>query len=261
MEQAAYMTGLPVLLHRHFSPFRMYVDRATRTVVVLNPKVASRNVRFILSSALMEARELSDPSEGRYGLFKKAREFPFAPVRDYLDVLRHPDRYAFYCFVRNPYARLKSAWVDKIAIGETEGFRRSARGYLPALRRFARQRGLPGGTNDFIPFGTFVAFVEWQKDGRRDKHWDLQTSVLLADVLKYTETFRIETEFAEGMRLVLRRLNVLNCRSEMLIDVRRGIGPKHDRAVYDAILAQRAFGIFAHDFQAFGYHADSWQGL
>ena len=56
---------LGILLRRHFSPYNVYVDRASRTVVVLNAKTGSRNIRFILKRALQDVRGLSDPSEGR----------------------------------------------------------------------------------------------------------------------------------------------------------------------------------------------------
>jgi hypothetical protein len=256
------MTGLPVLLHRHFSPFRMYVDRATRTVVVLNPKVASRNVRFILSSALKEVRGLSDPSAGRYSLFRNAREFPFAPVRDYIDALRHPDRYAFYCFVRNPYSRLKSAWVDKIVFGEGERVKRTARSQVPSIRRFAAGRRLTGSEPDTpIPFESFLDFVESQPDGHRDKHWDLQSEVLFLDTFRYERIFRIETEFCEGMTTVLIRLGATEELATTLAATRRGEGPRYAAAVYDAEIADRAKSIYARDFERLDYQTDCWAGL
>ncbi len=36
---------------RHFSPFKTYVNRERRTVVVLNPKVGTKSFRQILTDA------------------------------------------------------------------------------------------------------------------------------------------------------------------------------------------------------------------
>jgi hypothetical protein len=150
------------LRQRHFSPFKTYVNRAHRTVVVLNPKVGTKSFRQALTQAMRELHGVTDPSEGRYRLFKKAREFQFAPIRDYAHAFRFSGEYEFFCFVRNPYARLRSAWQNKFAYGHAQGYSRSIRRReLPRLRRFARAAGLPGGAEGAaIPFSTFLDYVE-----------------------------------------------------------------------------------------------------
>ena len=74
-----YRAGWPgfwrILMRRHFSPFKTYVNRGRRTVVVLNPKVGTKSFRLMLTDALRELHGVTDPSEGRYRLFRKAREF------------------------------------------------------------------------------------------------------------------------------------------------------------------------------------------
>src|SRR6187551_388641 len=99
----------------HFSPFKTYVNRAHRTVVILNPKVGTKTFRQALVDGLREVHGLTDPSAGRYRLFRNARRFPFAPPGDYAHALRFPGEYQYFCFVRNPYARLRSAWLNKFA--------------------------------------------------------------------------------------------------------------------------------------------------
>ncbi len=166
-------------------------------MVVLNPKVGTKSFRQILTDAVRELRGVTDPSEGRYRLFKKAREFQFAPVRDYAHAFRFPADYQFFCFVRNPYARLRSAWQNKFAHGHEKGYSRSIRRReLPRLRRFARASDLPGGIDgEAIPFTTFLAYVESGTPGRRDHHWDEQHFVLLMDEVRYEQCFRLESEF------------------------------------------------------------------
>jgi hypothetical protein len=252
-----------ILARRHFSPFKTYVNRERRTVVVLNPKVGTKSFRQVLTDAMRELRGTKDPSEGRYRLFKKAREFQFAPIRDYAHAFRFPGEYQFFCFVRNPYARLRSAWQNKFAYGHTQGYSRSIRRReLPRLRRFARSAGLPGGVDGAaIPFTTFLAYVESQPSGRRDHHWDDQHHVLLMQDIRYEQCFRMEGDFVPGMRRILERLALTGPVVEGLLTTRRNASPVEEEPVYDAELASRVHRLYARDFAIFGYTEDSWRGL
>ncbi|MET0281843.1 MAG: sulfotransferase family 2 domain-containing protein [Steroidobacteraceae bacterium] len=252
-----------VLRQRHFSPFKTYVNRARRTVVVLNPKVGTKSFRQALTAGMRELHGVTDPSEGRYRLFKKAREFQFAPLRDYAHAFRFPAEYEFFCFVRNPYARLRSAWQNKFAYGHEQGYSRSIRRReLPRLRRFARRAGLPGAEHgSAIAFTTFLAYVESQPSGSRDHHWDDQHQVLLMQELRYTQWFRMEGEFTAGMRRIFGRLDLTGDIAERILTTRRNVSPSEEAPVYTAELAARVHRLYARDFELFGYAADSWRGL
>jgi hypothetical protein len=260
-------TGWPgfwrILWRRHFSPFKTYVNRGRRTVVVLNPKVGTKSFRKILTDAMRELQGIADPSEGRYRLFKKAREFQFAPIRDYAHAFRCPGEYQFFCFVRNPYARLRSAWQNKFAYGHERGYSRSIRHReLPRLRRFARRTGLPGGVaGAAIPFTTFLAYVESQPAGRRDHHWDDQHRVLLMNDIHYERCFRMEGEFTEGMRCILGRLALTGPVVDDMLTTRRNSSPSDQLPVYTEDLAARVYRLYARDFALFGYCAETWRGL
>jgi hypothetical protein len=252
-----------ILWRRHFSPFKTYVNRGRRTVVVLNPKVGTKSFRKVLTDAMRELHGTEDPSEGRYRLFKKAREFQFAPVRDYAHAFRFAGEYRFYCFVRNPYARLRSAWQNKFAYGHEQGYSRSIRRReLPRLRRFARAAGLPGGAHGAaIPFTTFLEYVENQPSGRRDHHWDDQHHVLLMDDIRYERCFRMEGEFSEGMRCILGRLALTGPVVDGLLATRSNSSPVEELPVYTEDLAARVYRLYARDFALFGYSAEAWRGL
>jgi hypothetical protein len=252
-----------ILCRRHFSPFKTYVNRARRTVVVLNPKVGTKSFRKVLTDALRELQGIADPSEGRYLLFKKAREFQFAPIRDYAHAFRYPGDYQFFCFVRNPYARLRSAWQNKFAYGHELGYSRSIRRReLPRLRRFARHAGLPGGaTGAAIPFASFLAYVESQPSGQRDHHWDDQHRVLLMDDIRYERCFRMEGEFTEGMRCILGRLALTGPVVDAMLTTHRNASPSDESPVYTEALAARVQRLYARDFALFGYSAETWRGL
>jgi hypothetical protein len=252
-----------ILTRRHFSPFKTYVNRGRRTVVVLNPKVGTKSFRQVLGDAMRELHGVTDPSEGRYRLFKKAREFQFAPIRDYAHAFRAPGEYQFFCFVRNPYARLRSAWQNKFAYGHEQGYSRSIRRReLPRLRRFARSAGLPGATDGAaIPFATFLAYVESQPSGMRDHHWDDQHHVLLMQDIHYEQCFRMEGGFVPGMRCICARLLLSGPVVERLLTTRRNVSPVEEMPVYTTELAARVHRLYARDFELFGYAEDSWRGL
>lgn len=248
---------------KHFSPFKTYVNRPCRTVVVLNPKVGTKSFRQALTDGMREFFGVTDPSDGRYRLIKKAREFAFAPCRDYAHALRRTGEYRFYCFVRNPYARLRSAWQNKFAYGHTAGYSRSIRRKeLGRLRRFARARALPGGDDGTaIPFETFLSYVESQPAGRRDHHWDDQYHVLLMDDLRYERCFKMEGEFTTGLREIFSRIGLHGPAMEAILGTQKNTSPKNEAPVFTAELAARAQKIYARDFAVFGYDVESWRGL
>lgn len=252
-----------ILRRRHFSPFKTYVNRERRTVVVLNPKVGTKSFRQALTDGMREIRGIADPSEGRYRLFPKAREFQFAPIRDYAHAFRFPGQYEFYCFVRNPYARLRSAWQNKFAYGHEKGYSRSIRRReLGRLRRFARAAALPGGAQgSAIPFETFLAYVESQPSGRRDHHWDDQHHVLLMQDVHYARCFRLEGEFAAGLRHIFGRIGLEGPVMDRLLATQKNASPRDEAPVYTQELAARVHRLYARDFALFGYAEDSWRGL
>lgn len=252
-----------MLGERHFSPFKTYVDRAHRTVVVLNPKVGTKTFRQALVDSLREVRGLSDPSAGRYPLFRNARRFAFAPLADYAHALRFPGQYQYFCFVRNPYARLRSAWQNKFAYGHLQEYSRSIRRReLPRLRRFALAARLPGGAHGAeIPFSTFLAYVESRPSGQRDHHWDDQHAVLLMHRLRYEQCFRMEGEFTAGLGTIFTRLGLAGPAVERALATQKNVSPRVLEPVYTAELAERVHRLYARDFAVFSYMKDSWKGL
>jgi hypothetical protein len=247
----------------HFSQNRMYVNRRLGLVLVLNPKVGTTFFREALSEGLKEHLGLADPSEGRYWPFEMPRQFPMAKVRDYLTALRHPDEFKFYAFVRNPYARLFSAWKDKFYNGHHRGYPPLFLGSrLNHLRSFARGRKDPGGQEgELIPFDTFVHYVLSGEIGRMDHHWDAQYAVLMMDRFDYARLFRIEDERTEGMQTIFGTLGFGN---EWIAARARRLRNEsgNDRpAWYDESLAESVYAKFRRDFDTLGYDRESWRRM
>lgn len=249
---------LPLLFRRHFSPYRTYVRRDLRMVVVLNPKVATTTFRQILLDALQATH--SKPQLGRIWPIENRRRHLFAPPSDYLDLFLHPHLYSFSCFVRNPYSRLLSAWRDKCRLDmDSMPAARSMSREMPAIRRFAKARNLAGASQrSDIPFATFVEYVEFQKEGSRNHHWDSQCSVLATDLINYDNVYRVESEFALGMSQILSKFGLSEEWLSGRVDRRYNNSDKPVGRVYTPDLADRVYRLYRGDFEQFGYDQDSW---
>lgn len=247
---------------RHFSPSRLYVDRSHGFVVVLNPKVASTFLRDFLTRGVKAHYGWDDPSQGRFGPLSMARRFPVAPVGDYVDALRNPDRYAAFAFTRNPYLRLKSAWKDKFHNGHLHGYSRSTRTRtLAPLRAFARKAGLEGAADGTpVPFSTFVAHVVASRPGTLDHHWDRQHLVLMDGQFPRVRYFKVESEFADGLVEIFHGHGGFARDWVLANNQRRNASRSDDLAVYDEDLARQVHAAHERDFALFGYDRESWRG-
>ena len=229
-------------------------------VMIFNPKVGTTTLR----SALMEGLEAAGhrPRVGPYWPINRARRFLMAPPTEFLDALMHPGRYEFFAFVRNPYARIVSAWNNKFAHCHEGDQPRFTKRSAPALRRFAARHGLPGGdVNEAIPFETFLQFVESQPEGRRDHHWDTQRAVLHLDGVNYYKLFRIESDFEAGAMEVLSRAGVDREWLQKRLEKPRNVSPQLRQPVLDEELAERVYRLYECDFQRLDYDRDSWRGV
>lgn len=260
--------ALRVIACRQFSPFKVFIAREHGVVVMLSPKVGTTTFRHVVRRAYCELLGHQDASDGRYRLFRKARQFPYSPLKDYFQVFAQPDDFDFYGFVRNPYARLKSAWVDKLARGHEDGYPPSmrriftGRSDLGQLRRFARAHQLAGGANNSaIPFATFVEFIAAQRTGRRNHHWDEQFVTLFMDRIAYKQLFKMEGEFEDGTTEILRRIGVEESWARAALAQPCNQSRKFDTEVYTPAIAEMVQRIYQRDFAALDYDVDSWRGL
>ena len=255
------LLALRLIGRRHFSPFKTYLRRDRGVVVFLNPKVGTTMFRNVLLDALSRAN--APPLLRLPWPIRPIRRMLTAPATDYLHAALHADRYACYCFVRNPYARVLSAWRDKFSLRHDETHPpRALKRTMPALQRFAVAHGLPLQSADArVPFATFVAYIESQREGKRDHHWDTQRSVLFTDLIRYERAFKLETDYAEGMAEILSRLGLPTDGIADKLARPLNASGRLARPAFDAALAERVWRIYASDFEQFAYERDSWQGL
>ncbi len=257
------------MLNRHFDPFNLFIDEQSRTVLVLSPKVLTSFTRKFLCDGLCEFRGLKDPSQGRYRVSLRARNFPLAPVSTYLRLAISPRTYDCFSLVRNPYRRVHSAWRDKFYDqhikregGRDDLYPRSMqKGELASFRQFARQRGMAGGeANTLVPFGTFLACIAEQKEGRRNHHWDTQSSVIQTHHFSFERVFRLEDELVDCFTTVFERAGFE--RNWVVERLKKPVNPSSPGgSEFDADTAQIARDIYAVDFAKFGFSMDLPEGL
>lgn len=249
------------MFNRHFDPFNLLVDKESRTLFVLNPKVMTSFTRKMLRDGLRTFRDQEDPSNGRYPWLGNARRFPLHSPRTYIRLALGQGDLSAFSIVRNPYTRTFSAWRDKFydphvaGGGRVSAYPRSMRnGELEVFRRFAARNGLEGRLNGtLVPFSTFLAKIESQSDGRRNHHWDSQLKVIQSQHFKFERCFRMEDEKTTCFQTVFGRMGF---DPHWIADrLEQPANPSSTTGV--PLISQndlaRIAKLFRADFEAFGY--------
>lgn len=173
-------------------PYRFYeqflVNRERRFIYCFVPKVACSSLKQWFARVAGIPPENAEPNvhvfvDERFSLAR-------LPNSEADELLRNESYYRF-AFIRNPFARLVSAYVNKIVVPQGPGLgpiKRVQRGPLwdvPRRVRFELRRLTTGVDADFQQGITFREFVHhvatWSSPQRLDSHWRPQ-SLILGDV-------------------------------------------------------------------------------
>ena len=147
--------------------------------------------------------------------------------------------YRRICFVRNPYTRLLSSYLDKIKFG-------GKRQTTPYKRK------LGFSSEDDVTFTAFIEGIASRSWYEADPHWRAQTEQLLWSGIRYDFVGRFEHFLQEIDRLAI----------ECGVDVRGyllsrfGHARHADRRLndfYTEELQARVYEVYQADFDAFGY--------
>jgi Sulfotransferase family len=154
-----------------------------------NPKCASTGILHALQTA--EA----DGDAARIPDFVHDRAL--SPLLNFENCTGSPEdvltKFFVFSYVRNPYSRVLSAYIDKIEQEEPERVR-----LLPTL-------GLdPGAKPSFLEF---LRAIQAQRDDWRDIHWTTQSRLLQTNNIAYSFIGRFES-FSASFPAVLDRLGV-----------------------------------------------------
>ena len=167
-----------------------------------------------------------------------------------------------FCFVRNPYHRLFSAYKSKI--GNTwdtqyEWLRAAIREKFDYPVLDDRRAGM-------VTFEHFVRFLVDSDAGVRyeldpnasfDGHFNIQSRILMPHLIRYDIVGRFES-LSEDLGQILTRLGAPE-ETIALSTVVRNPTPKIPlAAAYSHDLASLVYELYRQDFDAFGYDRDSW---
>lgn len=166
-----------------------------------------------------------------------------------------------FLFVRNPYRRLLSAYIDKIALQK-----KCSKVYktnIGSLNAFAQKNNLQGETKSTsLPFDTFVRWVDECPHKDLDVHWALQTQLCYFNLFNYSNLYHIETEFSHGVTQLMLQLGADSTSIKKRLDFRINNTKQVQKNVYyTEELANIIYNKFRKDFNEFHYDRDSWYGL
>jgi hypothetical protein len=218
-----------------------------RLIYICVPKSASTTIKSALSALERGVAVSSDrlhkrrysglksPSHVGYSTFHRLANSP-ATLR--------------FSFVRNPYARLVSAWADKYQgkpIVSGDSFIDQYR-----ARRAAIDSSLPDGMGETLSFPQFVEFAIATADQRVDAHWHLQDDLLDMPGIKLDLIGKVE-KFPGDFNRVLDHAGAGD-------QIRQTIGmhlniSRHQpwQDYYNDALATRVHRAYERDFDRFGY--------
>ncbi len=163
-----------------------------------------------------------------------------------------------FCFVRNPYDRVFSAWKSKMLSSDDSRYEPVRNAIRDAL---GYPESLDGAPRPTLAFGDFVRYLAHSGDHRatHDGHWCPQVDAVWWDLITYDVVGRFEN-FVDDLHAILRRLGAPPEVFERA-QIRANASPAIPMsAAYDTELAAIVYDHYRADFDTFGYAEDSWMG-
>jgi hypothetical protein len=235
-----------------FGPANYWIHPAPslKLLYVEDPKVASTTIKYLLQAAEQEALGEA-PREFNRQLIHDRKVSPLPSIwkmseQDYADAM-HGNRYFRFTIVRNPYERLLSCYLSKVAKNMPQ------RAQILALRK-----GIPVAAamqlDDLVSFGDFLETIAQQSVRAMDGHWRPQADQLLLGVVNYDFIGRYErladclgylkAQFFPSSTVLIPGATNSTGSSSLL-------GQYYDRQCVD-----RVQSLYADDFEIFGYDRD-----
>jgi hypothetical protein len=169
-------------------------------------------------------------------------------ISRFSEFVRQPGLFKF-CFVRNPYTRLLSAYLEKMLTNK-----RPKRIVLHALGRN------PADLDVDVSFDEFIDVVCGQKVRDMNTHWMVQYYLTCQDLIKYDFVGKIEN-FDQDFDFVLSKLSE-NYRQYISKEVSHATNAgMHLETYYSSELSKKVQEKYKKDFEYFGYSADFRQAV
>jgi Sulfotransferase family len=218
-----------------------------RLIYISVPKCASTTIKSALSAL---QRGVPPPADKlhtrRYSGLKSPKQVglsTFHRLANSTSTLR-------FAFVRNPYARLVSAWADKFQnkpLVKGDSFVDLYLAHRPAI-----DAALPQGADQTLSFAQFVEFAAASSECRLNAHWQTQDDLLNMPGITLDFVGKVETFRADFARV----LDHGGADQQL----RQTLGAMHNASrhrpwpdYYNDALAARVQRAYACDFDRFGY--------
>lgn len=210
---------------------------------VETPKVACSTIKLTL-----QRLELDDPSFNRLD-FEDIHDRAFSPllkpsqIGDFTKYIQRKDVFKF-CFCRNPYTRLLSAYLDKI------------KGNRPQKKEILRHLGKDSSQlASEITFDTFVNVICEQPISQMDPHWRVQFMQTCQEDIQYDFIGSVEN-FDDDYEQVLARLTP-DHEPYLTTEIRHATNSVNKlHQYYTATIRKMVLDKFRRDFDYFGYDPD-----
>jgi dermatan 4-sulfotransferase 1 len=215
-----------------------HISLQNKYLYVETPKVACSTIKKLLIDAEYEGRVPFSEME-----YIHYREFsPLLNARqvgDFRDFLGRKDIFKF-CFVRNPYSRLLSCYLDKIA-------KRKGQHYWPQI-----ELGYGSFYDKALTFVEFVEAVCAQPIRHMDPHWRIQYYATFQAGIDYDyigrfENFEADLKFAIGQTKI-------DFEKYYQIKAGHATGAKGLlNEFYTEEISEKVYWKYQKDFEYFGY--------
>lgn len=183
----------------------------------------------------------NDPTEAEFERFHLREFSPLLTVKQVYPFreLVQSRKFFHFCFVRNPYERLLSAYLDKIS---NDG---------PLAGSIKKMMGLTSDSKAEIHFEDFVDCVCRQTVAEMDSHWRIQYFHTYQDVINYDYIGRVE-EIEEGIAHISKATSLDHRLFERFSPHAKDSAEKLGQYLTPS-LRRRIADKYAIDFDFFGY--------
>ena len=206
-----------------------------------SPKTGCSTVKKVLIQAELGKR--INFAELEYIHYREFNPFlKISQVGDLDEFFQRSDIFKF-CFVRNPYTRLLSCYLDKIKKDRYQN------------QQIKIQMGLRPDAEETVTFPQFVASVMQQSPMHMDPHWRIQYFQTFQKKIDYDFIGRFEN-FVVDFLFVLQQLDI---DPEKYYDAERSHATNAEKNLaqyYTDEIAEQVYHKYQLDFKHFGYEKE-----
>lgn len=224
--------------HDHF-----YISMKHRYAFHTVGKAANSTVKFLLYKEEIKGTKIRMPSVHQRAMSPLIS--PYQLSDEDLERVLFGDEFFRFTFVRNPFSRLLSCYLDRIANGGTRPYRE----LLMAMGKEA----------DYSPsFEEFINTICEQTAFKQNNHWRVQYDDTLSNVIDYHAVGKQEdfqSDFTKIFDRIFGEAPVKGSLSTNASPSKTSANEKLDKFWTDE-LRERVRDVFAADFRSFNYPLD-----